>query len=73
VSGNKCDLPLDPCPFCGGMGVVMEHSPTRQNSAHYFFGNCLPCDAEGPPCQTALGAQKGWNARSQSTSGGESC
>lgn len=54
------EVELKRCPFCGGRAVTMERI---NGPAKYWVGNCLPCDAEGPPCETEGGAQRGWNER----------
>jgi hypothetical protein len=50
---------LKACPFCGGAADVFFNGTNQ-----YWYGGCLPCDAEGPPCTDAEGAAEMWNSRS---------
>lgn len=54
---------LKPCPFCGGDALIMVHGNAGPKKPHYFYGNCITCDAEGPPETTAERAHQSWNQR----------
>ena len=37
------DVPLRPCPFCGGTEIVVENTHTP-----FYTAECLDCNARGP-------------------------
>lgn len=47
-----------PCPFCGGRAKLFFNG-----TDNYWFGSCLPCDAEGPPSENQAEAIAAWNGR----------
>jgi Lar family restriction alleviation protein len=65
MKGHQQGMLEQPCPFCGAReAFVMEHGDGVTTMApHYFYGNCIPCDAEGPPRPTAQEAADAWNKR----------
>lgn len=53
-----------PCPFCGDVqATIFEHF----KDAHYFYANCIGCDAEGPPALSFKEARDAWNRRGRSS------
>lgn len=65
ATNTDASIDLRSCPFCRSAHVaVMEHCGDA--TAHYWYVNCISCDAEGPPCTTPQGAMHRWNGRDES-------
>ena len=58
------EVTMLPCPFCGNtQATIFEHF----KDAHYFYANCIGCDAEGPPALSSKEARDAWNQRGRSS------
>lgn len=53
------DMPILPCPFCGGEDMGFDH--TTDSSSVCVW--CTNCGALGGPSETEAGAVAQWNRR----------
>jgi Lar family restriction alleviation protein len=58
---------LDPCPFCGGTGIMEEYDVPLGGEHHVsmFYARCYRCATAQPPQQSRGLATEQWNNRHQ--------
>lgn len=52
----------DPCPFCGGKNIEIEHFGFMQTSDQYR-GLCITCGARSARCNSEKDATAEWDTR----------
>jgi len=54
---------LKPCPFCGGVAVIIFDNTLRHKGKVDWFVKCRECETQGPVVRSKKAAIAAWNKR----------